>query len=374
MSDNQYLVAVSLLFITYVGFEVPSNLVLKKFRPSRYIGAIATIWGIIASLTGITQSYGGLIACRLLLGVAEAGLFPGMTIYLTLFYGKHELALRVGYLFVSSAIAGACGGLLAFAIGYMGGVSGLSGWRWIMIIEGIPTFIVGISCFFGLADDPQSARYLNDEEKRLMQRRREREDGYTKLSEEFHWDDAKEAAQDWKVWLFCCGQFGGDTMLYGFSTFLPTIIQGLGTYSSAQVQALTIPVYAVGAISYLIVARLSDSHQKRAVYTIAFGLVAVIGYAIMVSDVSSGAHYFGCFLIAFGLYVLVGLPLAWLPSNSPRYGKRTTSTGMQLTFGNSSGVMAPFVSFFFQGNGVSLIGLISYIKQPKVRAMSKAMQ
>lgn len=93
---NQFQTAVSLLFVTYLLSEVPSNLVLKKFRPSRWIAFIAVAWGIIATLTGVVQSYAGLIVCRLLLGLVEGGLFPGMTIYLTMFYTKKEIALRIG--------------------------------------------------------------------------------------------------------------------------------------------------------------------------------------------------------------------------------------------------------------------------------------
>jgi len=119
MNADQFQTAVSILFVTYILSELPSNLVLKKLTPSRWIAFITTAWGIIASLTGIVQSYGGLIACRLLLGAVEGGLFPGMAVYLTFFYTKRELALRIGYLFVSAALAGACGGLLAFGIGHM---------------------------------------------------------------------------------------------------------------------------------------------------------------------------------------------------------------------------------------------------------------
>src|SRR3954470_11827258 len=99
---NQFQVAVSILFVTYILSELPSNLVLKKLRPSRWISFIAVSWGIIATLTGLCQNYAGLIVCRVFLGAVEGGLFPGMAIYLTLFYTKHELALRIGYLFVSA--------------------------------------------------------------------------------------------------------------------------------------------------------------------------------------------------------------------------------------------------------------------------------
>ena len=114
LSPNQFSTAVSILFVTYISSELPSNLIIKNyFRPYRWISFITTSWGIIATLTGITQNYAGLIVCRLALGLVEGGLFPGCTIYLTLFYTKREIALRIGYLFVSAALAGAFGGLLA---------------------------------------------------------------------------------------------------------------------------------------------------------------------------------------------------------------------------------------------------------------------
>ncbi|KAJ5706778.1 hypothetical protein N7488_006579 [Penicillium malachiteum] len=357
---NQYQVAVSILFVTYCFFEVPSNLVIKKLKPSRYIATISVLWGIIATLTGITQSYGGLIACRILLGVVEAGLFPGFLTYLTIFYSKREIALRTGYLFSSAAIAGAFGGLLAYGIGFMDGICGLRGWRWIMILEGIPTVIIGVFSWFILADDPDTAYYLNKEEKALVVRLRSRYTGQTESAQKFHWADVKEGALDWKIYAFCLGQFGVDTMLYGYSTFLPTIIEGMGNWTTPEVQALTIPCYGVGAIAYLTVAWLSDRLQQRALFTCLFGAISVVGYSILISDSSSGVHYFGALLVALGLYVTVGLPLAWLPTNLPRYGKRTFATGLQLTFGNISGVMSPFLypssegPRYVRGNAVTL--------------------
>ncbi|KAK5072763.1 hypothetical protein LTR64_000831 [Lithohypha guttulata] len=343
MRGDQFQTAVSILFVTYILSELPSNLVIKKFRPSRWLAFLTTSWGLVATLTGIVQSYGGLLACRLFLGALEGGLFPGLTIYLTLFYTRREIALRVGYLFVSAAISGSVGGLLAYGIGHMDGVAGQRGWRWIMIIEGLPTIVLGIAVWWWLADDPEHAHYLTAEEKQLMIVRKERQSGYSKSADEFQKEDVILGLKDWKIWMFCLGQFGVDTMLYGYSTFLPTIIRGLGTWTTAEVQCLTIPCYAIGAITYLVAAWVSDRLQKRGVVTVIFGVVSCIGYAVMLSNASNGAKYFGCFLIATGLYVVVGIPLGWLPSNNPRYGKRTTATGLQLTCGNLSGIMAPFI-------------------------------
>ena len=348
MSDSQFQTAVSILFVTYILSEVPSNLVLKKLTPSRWIAFITLAWGIIATLTGIVQSYGGLIACRLLLGAVEGGLFPGMAVYLTFFYTKRELALRIGYLFVSAALAGACGGLLAYAIGHMDGTANQRGWRWIMIIEGIPTLILGIATWFILPNSPETAYFFTAEEKAFAAARLRRQTGYTKSAAEFHWEDVKKCFKDWKVWTFCFAQFGSDTLLYGYSTFLPTIIRSINTTaSSAMIQVLTIPCYALGAITYLVVAHFSDRQQKRGLYAILLGIVSIIGYAMLISPASHKVHYAGCFLVAMGLYVCVGLPLAWLPTNLPRYGKRTTGTGLQLSIGNCAGIMSAFVRHVF---------------------------
>lgn len=207
MAGNQYQTAVSLLFVTYILSELPSNLVIKRFKPSRWIAFITTSWGIIAASTGAVQSYAGLIVCRLLLGAVEGGLFPGCVIYLTLFYTKRELALRVGYLFVSAALAGGLGGLLGYAIGNLDGHAGLRAWRWIMIIEGLPTFVLGIAVWWWLADDPETAYYLTPVEKNLVIVRKERQIGYSKSSDEMLKEDVMKGLKDWKVYAICVGQF-----------------------------------------------------------------------------------------------------------------------------------------------------------------------
>ncbi|ORY60795.1 major facilitator superfamily transporter [Pseudomassariella vexata] len=357
---NQYQIAVSILFVTYLSFEVPSNLALKPFTPSRWIAFITTAWGIVATCTGLVQNFGALVAVRLLLGAVEAGLFPGLNVYLTFFYTKHELAMRVGYLFVSAAIAGSLGGLLAYGIGHLEGAQGMNGWRWIMIIEGLPSVVLGIVTFFLLPNDAENAYFLDENEKKLMVARFRRNYGDTASAQHFSKKDMYLAFKDWKVWAFCFAQFGVDTMLYGFSTFLPTIINGLAKWTTAEVQLLTIPCYFMGAVTYMVVAWLSDRTQRRGVFVVIFGTVSVIGYGILLSDSSAAVRYFACFLIAIGLYVTVGLPLAWVPNNTPRYGKCTTANGMQLTIGNASGIMAPFIFLtaegprYIKGNAVSL--------------------
>ncbi|OAA66049.1 Major facilitator superfamily domain, general substrate transporter [Cordyceps fumosorosea ARSEF 2679] len=372
LTPSQFQVAVSVFFVPYLLLEVPSNLLLQRLTPRRWLAALSFTWGLVAALSGLVRSHAALLACRLLLGALEAGLFPGLTVYLTLFYTRRELARRVGYLFVSAAVAGALGGLLAFGIGKLDGKAGMRGWRWILIVEGLPSVVLGAATWVWLPSDTKTARFLSEGERARMELRRRGEYGDTKSGRELSARDVRAAFQDWKVWAFCAAQFGVDTMLYGYSTFLPTIIKGLGRWSPAQVQLLTIPCYFVGAAAYMAAATGSDRAGRRGPWCVGFGALSVVGYAVLLGagGTPAGVRYFACFLVAAGLYVVVGLPLAWLPNNCPRYGKRATATGLQLTIGNAAGIMSSFLyptaegPRFVRGHAVTLamvaVGTVIY--------------
>lgn len=134
----QWNTILSLFFVPYILLEVPSNILLKRFkRPSVYIGILVTTWGVIMTLHGVVNNFGGLLALRMLLGVFEAGFFPGAIYLCTFWYMPRALASRISWFYCMSALSGAFSGLLAAAIAKMDGVGGYEGWRWIFLIEGI---------------------------------------------------------------------------------------------------------------------------------------------------------------------------------------------------------------------------------------------
>lgn len=134
-SAEQFSTAVSIFYATYVLSETPWAVLLKKFTPKYTIGGLCVVWSLTTIFSGFITSVGGLYAARLILGACEGGLFPGLNLYLTMVYKREEMAKRVAYLFVCTALAGAFGGLLAYGILQMDGVSGLAGWKWVYIIE-----------------------------------------------------------------------------------------------------------------------------------------------------------------------------------------------------------------------------------------------
>ena len=128
-SDSQFSTAVSIFYATYVTFETPFAILLKKLTPRVLLSSLCVVWSIVTIFSGFIQNVGGLYATRLILGACEAGLFPGLNIYLTMVYRREEQAKRVAYLFSCTALSGAFGGLLAYALLQMDGVAGKAGWR-----------------------------------------------------------------------------------------------------------------------------------------------------------------------------------------------------------------------------------------------------
>ncbi|KEQ69446.1 MFS general substrate transporter [Aureobasidium namibiae CBS 147.97] len=128
MSGIQYNIVLSIFFIPYILLEVPSNVLLKKFkRPSHYIGMLVVSWGTIMTLTGLVKNFAGLMVCRVLLGIAEAGFFPGAVYLITHWYAQRQVQTRLALFYCASALSGACSGLLAFAISKMDGLGGRPG-------------------------------------------------------------------------------------------------------------------------------------------------------------------------------------------------------------------------------------------------------
>jgi hypothetical protein len=259
-------------------------------------------------------------------------------------YNKRNLALRQAYFYGTSAISGALGGLVAYAIGELDGAAGWSGWRWIILINGIPTILTAFVTPFVLPNSPETASFLTEEDRRNLVTLRSSEIGQTKSAQEMSKKDVMDGVKDWKTYTFAIGQFVGLGMLYSFSVFLPTIIDGMGGGWSRQVvQALTIPVYFAGFITYIACAWYSDKIEQKGVFCIAGLSVSMLGYIFLIVNKGLVLSYCGTFVVALGLWTATGAAFTWINNNNPRYGKRAFASGMQITIGNISGVVSPFL-------------------------------
>lgn len=153
---NQYNICLMVFFFTYALLEVPCNMMLKIMRPSTWITIMMLSWGLVMTLQGIVQGYYGLIATRVMLGVCEAGFFPAASYLVTTWYCRFEVQRRLSVFYSAAALAGAFSGILAYGISFMDGTGGLEGWRWIFILEGILTVVVGASLHWTLPDSPET--------------------------------------------------------------------------------------------------------------------------------------------------------------------------------------------------------------------------
>ncbi|KAF9461840.1 MFS general substrate transporter [Collybia nuda] len=339
MTGNQYNIALTMYFIPYCVFECPANLVLKKFRPSRWLPGITVVWGIIMTLMGIVKTYPQLVGVRVCLGVAEAGLFPGVVYYLTFWYPRFQMQYRIGIFFGAATLAGAFSGLLAYGISFMSGTGGLLGWSWIFILEGLATIIVGLIAFFILVDHPSTASFLTPEERAFIVWKKKYDTSSVGEEEHFERRHFWATISDWQVWLHVLIYMSIVGPLYGITLFLPTIIHNFG-FSAAISQLLTVPPYFFATIVLGLFAHYSDRTKLRSPFIVGGLVMCLVGFAINISNASYGAKYFGTFLCVAGSYA--GFPgvVAWLGNNLAGQYKRGIGMAIQIGVGNFSGAIA----------------------------------
>ncbi|KZV75075.1 MFS general substrate transporter [Peniophora sp. CONT] len=339
LTGNKYNIALTMYFIPYCLFECPSNLVLKKFRPSRWLPFITVVWGTIMTLMGLVKNYPQLVGVRVCLGVAEAGLFPGVVYYFTLWYPREMLQFRVGIFFGAASMAGAFSGLLAFAISFMDGIAGFEGWSWIFILEGIATVVVGVVAFFVLVDFPSTALFLTPEERSYLVWRKKYDSSSVGEEERFAMRHLVAAFTDWQVYAHILVYMSIIGPLYGFSLFLPTIISTFG-FTAAISNLLTVPPYIVATIVLVIFAILSDRMKKRSPFILISLALLVVGFGINISNAPAGVKYFGTFFCITGTYAGFPGTVAWLGNNLSGQYKRGVGMAVQIGIGNLAGAIA----------------------------------
>ncbi|KAH6667199.1 putative MFS transporter [Halenospora varia] len=351
ITDHQYDTGLVVYYATYIASELPSNLVLKRVSPKIWLPFLTIIWGIITMCLGFVRNYAGLMTVRAFLGAAEGGLLPGIVLYLSGMYTRGEMAFRIGLFYTSASLSGSFGGLLARGLHEIGTRSGLTGWRWIFIIEGLLTVVVGFTAYFILPNNLHTAGCLSPEERIFAQQRllNDRPTGLGHNSREheheperFAWSEVRRGIFSIQLWLTATAYFAILAGLYSFGLFLPTIIVGMG-YTPNEAQLWSVIPYAVAAVLTVFVAIVSDKLRLRGVIMLFTLPVAIIGYAV-ISNVSNNRIKYGMtFLMATGMYASVPCVLGWNSNNSAGHYKRATTTAMQLAIANSGGFVAAFI-------------------------------
>ncbi|KAF2100183.1 MFS general substrate transporter [Rhizodiscina lignyota] len=340
--NNEYGAAVSVVYATYVVFE-PFWTVLLKIITPKYLMTCSTLcWSALTIGTAFVKTFNQLIAVRILLGATEAAIIPCILMYITMTYNRDEYAVRNTYIFAASALSGAFGGLLAYGLTQIN-AAGMHGWQWMYIVEGIISFCLAPVVFFWLPNSAAEAKWLTEDERRLVALRIELNKTQYDPEEQFSWSEIWRCLKDWKLYVQSVSHFGIDTTLYCVTTFMPTIIAGLGFTSKINSQLLTVPVYFVAAVSYMIMGYFSDRLKVRSPFLLAALTSCLIGYIILAASPVVGVRFWGVFMVAIGLYVSTSLNIVWAATNHAGYFKRAFATGFVQLVGNSAGAAIGFI-------------------------------
>ncbi|MCJ1278900.1 hypothetical protein MMC21_006721 [Puttea exsequens] len=366
ITGGQYNACLSIFFVSYALFEPLTNILLKRLRPSIFIPIIMLLWGIVMVTMGLTHDFHGMMAARFFLGMAEAGLFPGINYYLSCWYKRSEFGVRAAIFFSAAAVSGSFGGLLAAAIGQMDGIGGKRGWAWIFILEGLATVLVGIASFWMVFDFPDEAHFLSEVDRQRVIRRLKADQQSSAEHEEFKMEYFWASLKDWKTYMYAMIYMGADMPLYAFSLFLPSIIKDLG-YASTKAQLLSVPPYAAAAILTITVGYTADRTRQRGICNICTSVLGVIGFSMLCAGTSPGVRYAGTFLGALGIYPCIANTIVWTSNNTEGVYKRGVTMGFVIGWGNLNGVVSSNVyqmvdsPLYRQGHGIVLAYLTLFL-------------
>uniref|UniRef100_A0A8H7MZ28 Major facilitator superfamily (MFS) profile domain-containing protein n=1 Tax=Bionectria ochroleuca TaxID=29856 RepID=A0A8H7MZ28_BIOOC len=264
MTTAQFATAITFLFIGYIPFQIPSNLIMTKVtRPGLYICSAATVWGAVSASTAAVKTYHTLLVVRVFLGVTEAVFFPGVIYFLSAWYTKQELGKRLAALYVFQMIGSAFGGFIAAACLTLDGRHGIAGWRWLFIVEGVVTIGCGLIFAMIMPEYPHNARLLKPVERDFAVWRLECEAGAGEANEDTTaLGGLKEALLDIKIWALVWCMFMSQAM-GSTNNFFPSIVETLG-YNKMNTMLLTAPPFIFAAIIFWVVSYLSD--RKNIIY------------------------------------------------------------------------------------------------------------
>ncbi|KAL1873601.1 hypothetical protein VTK73DRAFT_843 [Phialemonium thermophilum] len=346
LSDTKYQTAVAVMFVGYLLGQIPSNIVLTRVRPSRYMPAAIVIWGGISLSTAAVHNVGGLLAVRILLGFAESPFFCGALLLISSWYKPSEIAPRGAFMYCGNTVANGFGGLLAAGVlNGLDGARGLEGWRWLYIIEGAGTMVAGVLAYLLLPDFPRSGRskWLSDQEQRFAEWRLAcaandeiDENGSIKAG-------LKDAFTDPKTWLLVSIQVCLLTS-QSWTYFFPSIVKTLG-YNNTITLLITVPVYVFGFFTSLGNSLLATYTNSRAVLIMWPLAVDIVGNVMVITSRTTAVRYIGMFLMCAGSYSAFNVVQAWIASTIPRTRtKRATVYALVNLLGNSANI---YGSYFF---------------------------
>ncbi|MGF6773696.1 D-galactonate transporter [Paraburkholderia sp. GAS199] len=341
-SDAMYGLGAAVFYVGYVLCEVPSNMLLARFGARRTFTRIMLLWGIASVGMMLVAKPTHFYILRFLLGVFEAGFFPGIVLYLTYWYPARRRAAVLSIFFAGVAVAGVLGGLVSgWIMRDMGGVMGMFGWQWMFVIEGAPAIVLGLLASFYLVDGPQHANWLNPAEKAHLIAQR---DEARRASSNAHSSHAlKQALRNPRVYLFAFIYFSLTCASLTLNFWMPLMIRDFGIHDVLAISLYTVIPNAVGAVGLILIARNSDRRGERRRHF----AVCTIGGGVALSLLTLHLSSFPVMLAILSLaavLIFAALPIFWTVPSSYLSGT-VAAAGIALisSIGITSGIVSPWV-------------------------------
>jgi len=311
ITSQQFGLLVGIFFFGYFLFEIPSNLMLHKIGARVWIARILISWGIVAMLTGFARNVSQLYVARFLLGLAEAGYFPGIVLYLTYWFRQREqaqaIALFLTGLPVTSILGAPVSGLILDHVHWLG----VSSWRWLLVLEGIPAVACGLLTYFLLPSRPAEATFLTEDERRWITEELDHEERQKRGT---HKISAVEALTNGRVWHLACIGFTLNIGMYSLSFWMPQFVKSLSSlYSNTTIGFLVMIPYFVGLLTMVLVSRSSDRKMERKYHAAIPAVIAGIALVSLGETHSAFSSIFFLCFAALGIYSVYG-PFWSLPS------------------------------------------------------------
>ena len=332
-SDAVYGFGAGIFFIGYFIFEIPSNVLLHRVGAGRWIARIMVTWAVLSAATMFVDSAISFYVVRFLLGVAEAGFFPGIILYLTYWFPAARRGKATSLFLTAIAVAGIVGGPVSgWILHSLDGVNGWRGWQWLFLLEALPSLVLGVLAWVYLEDRVKNAQWLTLEERELIAR-----DIAAEESHKAHGNLASVLGNG-KVWLLAFVYFAVVSGLYGVSFWLPTIIKAMGIADPLQVGFVSTIPWAFGIAAMVVVARSADARREYRWHTAVSCVVGAAGLLISV------AFHADVMLAMAGLTIctmgiMSALPIFW---SNPTAILGGAAAAVGIAFINSVGNLAGF--------------------------------
>ena len=353
ITHEQFGLLTGIFFIGYFLFEIPSNLLLHKVGARLWIARILITWGFVAVLTGFVYSAHQLYAMRFLLGLAEAGFAPGMLLYLTYWFRQQEQAQAVGLYLSGLPIATVLGapvsGLVLDHIHWLG----LSSWRWLLILEGIPAVICGFLTYFLLPSRPEEAKFLTTDEKQWLRTELAREEQQKMEQRQLSTLQALTSA---RVWHLVVIYFGMATGLYSLTFWAPQLVKSVSLgFSNTFIGFLVMIPSVVGVAAMILISRSSDHTLERRYHVAIPAIMGGVSLALLGPAHSSSVTVALLSFVAIGVYGFLG-PFWALPSEFLTGFSAAAGIALINSVGNLGGFVGPYLIGAISGTAGSLYG------------------